>query len=185
MQVFKVNILSLTKRLYHVATQITFLVKCVYESVCWYHTLGFSTVITFIYSTFCVQAVHTASGYTMQYLVPVYLVITVIQEYGALPIQCYIPEVLTWHISKFIGNGQIRLCLIVRQHFLFWSHLFCGLRPLSCVNVKKMMKLCFRTMMGPYSQGRSTIKAYKVWPDGQRYSQSLGVRLGTNSVPKT
>jgi len=40
-------------------------------------------------------------------------------------------------------------------------------------------------MMGPCSQDKSTIKAYKDWPDGQRYSQSLGMRLGTNSVPKT
>jgi len=54
-----VNILSLTKRLYHVATQITFLLICIYESVCWYHTLGFSIVITFIYSTFlCLGSTH-------------------------------------------------------------------------------------------------------------------------------
>lgn len=144
MQVFKENILSLIKRLYHVATQITFLLICIYESVCWYHTLGFSTVITFIYSSFCIQAVHTASGYTVQYLVPVYLVITVIQEYGASPIWCYIPEVRTWHICKFIRNVQIRLCLIVRQYFIFWSHLFCGLRPLSCVNDKKSDETLFQ-----------------------------------------
>jgi len=51
--------------------------------------------------------------------------------------------------------------------------------------IRKLIKHCFRTMMGPCSQDKSTIKAYKDWPDGQRYSQSLGMRLGTNSVPKT